>query len=147
MCFSKNPRLLLVISALGLAALACGSFAPPESCANAGFDEEAFDTFFNSIQIVYAGTGEPGELAEGDDRGLRFSTDDQLAVLVDSKGETEVTICVEQRKGGGQIVYNQTLTVQGGESTVPLTAFDSDPYVIRVIVNEMLVKSLTFYTD
>jgi hypothetical protein len=147
MSFPKNPGLVLAISALGLVALACGSIAPPESCANTGFDEEAFDTFFNNMQIVYANTGEPGELVEGDDRGLRFSIDDQLAVLVDSKGEAEVMICVEQRKGGGQIVYNQTHTVQEGESTVPLIAFDSDPYVIRVIVKEILVKNLTFYTD
>ncbi len=143
----KSCRLLLVFSALGLAALACGSFAPPESCTNADFDEEAFARYFNDMQIVYAATGEPGETAEGDDRGPGFSTDDQLAVLVDSLGEIDVTICIEQRKGGGQIVYNQTHTVQEGETTLPLMAFDSDPYVIRVIVNDVLVKNLTFFAE
>ena len=140
-------RFLLVLATLAVAALACGSFAPPESCTSAGFDEEAFAMHFNEMQVINAATGEPGESDPGNDQGLRFSTGDELAVLVDSLGDVEVTFCIEQRKGGGQIVYNQSHTVQAGENTVPLMAFDSDPYVIRVIVSDALVKNLTFFTE
>jgi hypothetical protein len=135
--------LLLVFSMLTLAALACGSFAPPESCVDTGTaDEEAFNSQFTSMLVVDAATGEPGEPhPEG---GLSFSSEDQLAVAIESLGEVEVRFCVTQRKGGGQIVYDETHTVQEGETTVTLTAFDSDPYVIRVIVNDTLVKNLPF---
>lgn len=142
----KIYRLLLVCSVLTIAMLACGSFAPPESCIDTGTaDEEAFTSQFNSMQVVNAATGAPGEShPEG---GVRFSPDDQLAVVVDSLGEVEVRICVTQRRGGGQIVYDETHTVPEGETTVTLTAFDSDPYVIRVIVNDTLVRNLPFTTD
>jgi hypothetical protein len=141
----KSCRLLLVFSALGMAALACGSFAPPESCTESGLDEDAFTAQFTSMQLVNASTGEPGE--PDPESGQKFSTEDQLAVIVVSLGEVEVTFCVTQRKGGGQIVYNQTHSVQEGENTVTLTTFDSDPYVIRVIVSDILVKNLTFFTE
>lgn len=143
----KRYWYLLVLSALGLAALACGSFAPPEECTNSGFDEEAFAAHFNDMQLVNAATGEPGELEPGNDQGMRFSSDDELALLVDSLGEVQLTLCIQQRKGGGQIVYNETHSFQEGESTVPLMAFDSDPYVIRVILNDALIKNLTFFTE
>ncbi len=141
----KSCRLLLVFSALGMAALACGSFAPPESCTESGLDEDAFAAQFTSMQLVNASTGEPGE--PDPESGQKFSTEDQLAVIVESLGEVEVTFCITQRKGGGQIVYNQLHSVQEGENTVTLTTFDSDPYVIRVIVNDILVKNLTFFTE
>ena len=48
----KSYWYLLVLSALGLAAWACGSFAPPEECTNSGFDEEAFAAHFNDMQLV-----------------------------------------------------------------------------------------------
>jgi hypothetical protein len=142
----KIYRFLLVGSVLAIATLACGSFAPPESCIDTGTaDEEAFTSQFNSMQVVNAATGAPGEShPEG---GVRFSTEDQLAVVVDSLGEVDVRFCVTQRRGGGQIVYDETHTVQEGETTVTLMAFDSDPYVIRVIVNDTLVRNLPFTTD
>jgi len=141
----KSCRLLLVFSALGMVALACGSFAPPESCTESGLDEAAFTAQFTSMQVVNASTGEPGE--PDPESGQKFSTEDQLAVIVDSLGEVEVTFCITQRKGGGQIVYNQLHSVQEGENKITLTTFDSDPYVIRVIVSDILVKNLTFFTE
>jgi hypothetical protein len=142
----KTISLLLVLSILTLAALACGSFAPPESCIDTGTaDEEAFNAQFNAMQLVNAATGEPGE--QHPEGGLGFSSEDQLAVVVESLGEVDVRFCVTQRKGGGQIVYDETHTVQEGETTITLTTFDSDPYVIRVIVNDTLVKNLPFITD
>lgn len=147
MHFSKSYGLLLALSALAMAALACGSFAPPESCPSTSFDTEAFATYFTDMRLVNAATGLPGEVDAANDQGQRYSTEDELALVVDSLGEVEVTICITERKGGGQIVYNQTHTLPQGQSTLPLMAFDSDPYVIRVIVNEVLVKNLTFFTE
>lgn len=142
----KAFSLLLVLSSLTLAALACGSFAPPESCIDTGTaDEEAFTAQFNSMHVVNAATGEPGEPhPEG---GLSFSSGDQLAVVVESLGEVDVRFCVTQRRGGGEIVYDETHTVQEGETTIRLTSFDRDTYVIRVIVNNTLVKNLPFITE
>jgi hypothetical protein len=142
----KILSLVLVVSMLALSVASCGSFAPPESCIDTGTaDEGAFTAQFNSMQIVNAATGEPGE--PHPDSGFMFSTEDQLAVVVDSLGEAEVRFCVTQRRGGGQIVYDETHTVQEGENTITLTTFDSDPYVIRVIVDNVLVRNLTFITD
>lgn len=143
---SKFIGLLLVISSLTLAASACGSFAPPESCIDTGTaDEDAFTAQFISMQLVNASTGEPGEPhPEG---GLSFSSDDQLAVVVDSLGEVAVRFCVTQRRGGGEIVYDETHTVQEGITTITLTSFDNDPYVIRVIVNETLIRNFPFIIE
>jgi hypothetical protein len=147
MRISTRYQLLLVLAILGLLALACGSFAPPEACPSSGSDTEAFPMYFNDMQVVNAATGAPGEDDPETDQGVRFSASDELAIRVDSVGEVEVTFCITERKGGGQIVYNQAHTLPAGESTVPLMAFDSDPYVVRVIVNEVVVRNLTFFTE
>ena len=147
MDISKSSRFSLSLAALAVTALACGSLVPPESCPSTSFDPEAFATYFNDMQLVSAASGQPGQPDSGDDRGQGFSTDEELAIIVDNLGDIELTICITERKGGGQIVYNQTHTIQEGRSTIPLMAFESDPYVIRVIVEEVLVRNLTFFTE
>jgi hypothetical protein len=135
---------LFVITLIG-SALACGSFAPPESCTDADFDESVFSKYFTEMVLVNAATGDSGEMDP--EQGERFATDDQIAVRLFSLDEVEVRFCIEQRKGGGQIVYDQAHSVSQGENTVVLMAFASDPYVIRVIVDENLIKNLTFFTE
>ncbi|HEY70013.1 MAG TPA: hypothetical protein G4O08_05450 [Anaerolineae bacterium] len=136
---------LIFVTLFGLGAGACGSISPPESCSNTGFDEAAFSEYFTEMYLINTATGEPGE--RDPEQGDRYATDDQIAVRIESLGEVEVRFCIEQRKGGGQIVYDQLHNIAQGESTVALTTFDSDPYVIRVIVNEALVRNLTFFTE
>jgi hypothetical protein len=146
---ARKPVIMLLtvlfVTLLGLGAGACGSISPPESCTNTGFDEAAFSEYFTDMHLINAATGEPGE--RDPEQGDRYATDDQIAVRIESLDDVEVRFCIEQRKGGGQIVYDQLHGIVQGENTVTLTTFDSDPYVIRVIVNEVLVKNLTFFTE
>jgi hypothetical protein len=136
---------MLFVVLFGLGTGACGAITPPESCTNTGFDEAAFSEYFTDMHLINASTGESGE--RDPEQGERYATDDQIAVRIESLDEVEVRFCIEQRKGGGHIVYDQVHTVSQGENTVTLTTFDRDPYVIRVIVNEVLVKNLTFFTE
>ena len=136
---------VLFVTLFGLVTGACGAISPPESCAHTGFDEAVFAEYFTDMYLIDTATGEPGE--RDPDQGDRYATDDQIAVWIESLEDVEVRFCIEQRKGGGQIVYNQAHSISQGETTVALTTFESDPYVIRVIVNDALVKNLTFFTE
>ena len=136
---------VLFVALFGLAIGACGAISPPESCTHTGFDEATFSEFFTDMYLINTATGEPGE--RDPEQGDRYATDDQIAVWIESLEDVEVQFCIEQRKGGGQIVYNQAHSISQGESTVALPTFESDPYVIRVIVGEVLVRNLTFFTE
>jgi hypothetical protein len=142
---SRTAFIALFAITLSISVLACGSFTPPESCTDADFDESIFSEHFSEMYLVNAATGEPGALDP--EQGEMYATNDQIAVQINSLDEVEVRLCIEQRKGGGQIVYDQTHIVPQGENVILLMAFDSDPYVVRVIVDEVLVKNLTFFTE
>lgn len=143
---SKSKRWSVgVVVALALFALACGSFAPPESCGEdigGTADEALFAEHFTQMDLVVESTGASGE--PDDEMGEVFTSGDGLVIRAESLGEVSVRACVQPRSGGGQIPFDETETLAEGEDTFSLGSFDEGSYVIRVIVDGTLVRNLVF---
>ena len=64
-----------------------------------------------------------------------------------SKTDVLLQVCISERKGGGSVVYNENHSVTPGEQRIALGSFGRNPYVMRVGVDETLVKNLPFSVD
>ncbi len=123
---------------------ACGSLGPPQECPVTGTaNPEAFDQSFTRMVLVKQGQPMPDT---GGDSDLTFTSDDRLELVVVSKGGTQALVCVGPRKGGVKIPYNKTVPITEGVNRVELGSFVVNPYVVRVSVNNVLVKNVTFET-
>ncbi|MEW6718784.1 MAG: hypothetical protein AB1345_14955 [Chloroflexota bacterium] len=141
---TQRKAMVIWIAFMVITALACGSFAPPESCGeNIGgtADEVKFAQYFESMELVNQSTGQPGQ--EGEE-GMEFAKGDTLAIRVASKSEVAVRACVQSRTGGGKIPFDQTQTLSQGQGTFSIGTLEPGSYVIRVIVNDTLVKNFPF---
>ena len=136
---------IVVCIALGLMVAACGPLSPSESCGAGGTaDKAAFAQHFTSMELVNEATGQPGQPdQEGEPQ---FASSDPLAIRVESRSRVSVRACVEQRRGGGKIAHDQTHTLAQGAGSASLGSFAPGPYVVRVIVDGVLVKNLPFST-
>ena len=141
--FTPKRSLVIICTVLGLIVSACGSFAPPESCGVGGTAEEAkFAQHFTRMELVNEATGEPGQ---PDQEGVpQFAPAAQLAIQVESVDEVSVRACIQERRGGGKIAFDQSLTAPQGPGNFSLSSFAPGSYVVRVIVNGILVKNLPF---
>ena len=127
---------------VGFVLAACGSFRPPEECPVTGSAHpDAFDQSFSRMVLVKQGQPIPDT---GGDSDLTFASDDRLELVVVSKGKTETLVCVSGRKGGMKIPYNKTVALTEGVNRVELGTLLVNPYVVRVGVNNVLVKNITF---
>ncbi|HEY42377.1 MAG TPA: hypothetical protein G4O11_00130 [Anaerolineae bacterium] len=134
---------MVVCITLILGITACGPLSPPESCGAGGTaDEAAFAQHFKSMGIVNQATGSPGE--PDPEGGYQFSSSDQLALTTDSITDTSLRACIEERRGGGKIVFDQTPTMSQGTASMPLGSFEPGSYVVRVILDGVLVRNLPF---
>lgn len=139
----KHRNVFALCIVVALAASACGSFKPPEDCGVGGTADEAkFARHFAQMELVNKATGQPGE--ESAEDGVQFSATDVVAIRAESLGTTSVRACVQERKGGGKIALDVTVTAEEGERLLPLGLFPEGSYVVRVIVDGTLVKNLTF---
>lgn len=126
-----------------LVSVACGSIAPPETCGATGSADEArFAELFSSMDLVVEATGETG--LEDPEGGAQFPTDTPLAIRFDSRVSAEVRVCIEQRRGGGEIAFDQSFMAIGAAGSFSLGAFPPDIYVARVLVDGTLVRNLPF---
>lgn len=131
------------LTVLVLASAACGSIAPPETCGETGTADEArFAELFSSMDLVVEATGETGP--EDPEGGATFAADTPLAIRFDSLASADVRVCVGQRRGGGQIVLDQTFTAAEGSGSFALGPFPPDIYVVRVLVDGTLIRNLPF---
>ena len=88
---------------------------------------------------------ETGQPAQRNDEGAdKFSVDDSVTFQVDSFTGVTVKVCVEERRGGGDIAFDQTIDINAGERDLEIGAFEVGSYVGRVIVDGVLVKNLPF---
>lgn len=143
----NNLRVPAAVLALALAALACGSFAPPESCGETiggTADEAAFAQYFESMELLNQATGQPGSQGE---EGMEFASSDALVIRVVSKSEVLVRACIQSRSGGGKIPFDQSMTLPSGEGFFPIGTVPPGTYVVRVIVDDTLVKNLPFVSE
>ncbi len=133
---------LSVILILALILAGCG-FGPPPSCGDTiggTADTARFDQYFTSMQLVSQGTGQPGPEGEN---GAQFSSGDVLEIRTEGKSEGAVRACVQPR-GPGDIAYDQTLTLPEGAGVFVVGSYQPGIYVIRVIVEGVLVKNFAF---
>ena len=129
---------LVSFSVLVFAIVSC-NFRPPESCAVSGgtADESAFAQHFTQMAVVAEGQ------VAAEEEGV-FNSTDTLEVVAVSLADTATNLCLQERKGGGKIRYNETPTLHEGEDRATLGSFGGGDYVIRVIVDGVLVKNLPF---
>ncbi len=139
---SKSIVLVLLFSLL---AAACGSsFGPPPECATGlggTADEAKFAQYFSSMDLVSQTTGQTGTPA---DNGVAFAVSEPLVIQVGNTAGVSVRACV-QFFNGNTIAFDQTSTLPVGQSEIVLGAFPGKGnYVVRMIVDGVLVKNLPF---
>jgi hypothetical protein len=137
-----NSRIFPVLLAASLLLTACANFGPPPECSEGlggVADTAAFDAHFASMQLVSAASGAPGAPAE---HGEAFAADEPLAIQVDSLGAGSLRACVQ---AASEIPIDQTYELAAGGQTLQLGALgEPGMYVVRVIVDGVLVKNLPF---
>lgn len=131
------------IMVLPLLLLASCGFGPPPSCGDeigGTADEAAFAHSFNSLALISQSSGLPG--AEGEN-GMQFSAAESLALTVDARSALTLRACVQPR-GPGTMAFDRSKDLAAGEGSFELGSFSAGNYVIRVIVDNLLVKNFSF---
>jgi len=140
----KRENLILLIFALVLSILACGTFSPPESCGEdfgGTADEALFGRYFESLELVSGNTWQQGVDGES---GMQFPVGEPLLIMFDAKSAVQIRACIQHTVGGGKLAFDQTSSFQTGENEFQIGTFEPGPYVVRVIVDGTLVKNLSF---
>lgn len=135
-----------ILSILVLYLASCGPISPPESCGVGGTaDSKTFDQLFESMVLYDESLG--GLPRIDTEAGPTFSPAVPVSVQVDSFQSTEIRFCVEERKGGGEIGFDETELVPEGSSIIPLREFETGSYVLRVIHGQILIRNLPFVVE
>ncbi|MEW6092999.1 MAG: hypothetical protein AB1531_03440 [Chloroflexota bacterium] len=140
----RKFTLVLPVFVLTLSVLACGSFSAPESCGDeigGTADDVLFGQYFESMELVSANTYQPGTQGEN---GVEFAAGESLLIMFDAKTDVEVRACIQNTIGGGEIAFDQTSSFISGENEFSVGVFEPSNYVIRVIVDGVLVKNFPF---
>jgi hypothetical protein len=127
--------------------LACGPFSPPESCGDIGgtADEGLFNQYFVSMALLDTAIGSPGGISsEGE---IQFTPADELEIAFESKIDVSIHACLQERKGGGKVLFNEIGSFSPGEDSFILGTYSKGSYVVRVIVDDTLVKNLPFQIE
>lgn len=139
---------VVIFCAALLISLACGSLSPPDDCGErigGTADEALFAENFLSMGLVEAETGEQGD--EGGENGPLYNAQDSVKLAFESNANSSMRICVQERRGGGKVVLNKNVDYFAGEGGLVLGAFPKGNYVVRVIMQDTLVKNLPFTID
>jgi hypothetical protein len=138
----------LVLLVMPITLLSCGSFSPPESCegiTTGVADEELFNQIFHAMELVRATTGEPGKI--GSEGEVQFDSGEALKIDFESTVDGSFRACVMERKGGGEVVLDDEMAFTAGVGAFNIDAFSRGSYVIRVAVDDILVKNLPFIVE
>ena len=145
MC-KRRFRHLITLFILSSILLSCGPLSPPESCGAGGTaNKETFNQFFVDI-LLYDETmgGAPRIQTEV---GPTFLQDTTVSVQAESITSVEIRFCVEERRGGGEISFDEVRMLSEGVNTISLDIFESGSYVVRVITEDILIKNLPFVVE
>lgn len=140
----KKWLILIPVMILGLSVLACGSISPPETCGDeigGVADETLFGQYFESMELVNANTWQPG--IEGEN-GTEFAEGESLLIMFDARTEVQVRACIQHTVGGGEIAFDETVSFPVGSNEFQIGSFAPGTYVIRIIVENTLVKNFPF---
>lgn len=94
------------------------------------------------MKLVVAGTN--AVPPAGVDASAQYAAAETVGVQADAKSVTIVRACVVQNTTGGKIQLDRMMTFASGMSTFTLDDFPIGTYVVRVGVDDVLVKNLTF---
>jgi hypothetical protein len=139
----NKVKVLVIVFITGIILTSC-SFGPPPSCGdNIGgtADTAKFDQYFNKMNLVYESSGQPGQDGEN---GMQFSNGEPLIIQVDSKSEVSLRACIQPLSGGKEITLDETTSLSKGSGSVSIGALKTGTYVIRVILDNTLVKNFPF---
>lgn len=92
------------------------------------------------MQLVNQATGQPGVSS---DQGEAYAPADVLAINVDAKNAVTLRACV-QFISGRQIAFDQSPSLSAGQNEILLGSFAAGDYVVRVILDGVLVKNFAF---
>lgn len=120
----------------------CRALRPPESCGLGGFaNETAYGLYFDNLNLLDV-EGNPG--SPDRDGVPRFEEGQTINLWLQIKTDTRVRICVEETRGGGEIAYDDIVSLKTGQSAVTFGALERGPYIIRLSIDGTLVKNFPF---
>jgi hypothetical protein len=93
------------------------------------------------MALVSQASGQRG--TEGEN-GAQFSASDTLMIQAESKSEVPMRACVQSRSGGASFAFDQTQIMPQVAGTFSIGTFTPGAYVMRMIVDDVLVKNFTF---
>jgi hypothetical protein len=97
------------------------------------------------MELVSAATGLPGE---PDEEGTpRFPAGDELQIVTDNLGGLGIRACVQERQRAGTIAGEREGSLPAGRALIPLGSFEEGDYVVRVLVERVLVRNLPFIVE
>jgi hypothetical protein len=79
--------------------------------------------------------------------GPTFLANSLVSVQAETLMSVEVRFCVEERKGGGEISFDEVRMIPDGDNIISIEVFEPGSYVIRVIQNGLLVRNLPFIVE
>jgi hypothetical protein len=132
----NKVKVLVIVFITGIILTSC-SFGPPPSCGdNIGGTADTA-----KMNLVYESSGQPGQDGEN---GMQFSNGEPLIIQVDSKSEVSLRACIQPLSGGKEITLDETTSLSKGSGSVSIGALKTGTYVIRVILDNTLVKNFPF---
>ena len=147
----RNRIRVGVVAALLLALGRCGGDSATEAnvpCSTSGAADDAlFNQYFLRMALVDGATGLPGQ--PDAERGERYASTALLELRMDATAPVTIRACVEVRDGSGTIVRDASHSATTGSSGTGLGSFPPNAagYILRVTVNEKLVKNFPFVTE
>lgn len=136
-------RTILISSLLLLSLLSsCRALRPPESCGLGSFaNDTGFGLYLDDLDLLDV-EGRPGEPDR--DGTPRFEEGQAINLWLQVKSDTRIRICVEETRGGGEIVYDETTSFTSGQRAVPFGVLERGPYVIRIGIDGTLIRNIPF---
>ncbi|MBC8508001.1 MAG: hypothetical protein ISR58_21865 [Anaerolineales bacterium] len=122
---------------------ACDTFQPSQLCGDqTEADYQSFVKIFSEMQLVNL----DGSYAEdgAEQTGRVFDGPTSLALSLYNEQDTQLRLCIFGTKRNGEIVFDETFTVDAGQESIRLGEFEKGQYIIRVYADELLVENISF---
>jgi hypothetical protein len=143
----KRIKLIIPLLILTIISTACNVFGEPESCRETISDtpdNETYVNYFTSMILVNQNSGAP--VYEDLDGVVVYRATDKLAIDITTHEAVSIQVCVQERENGGKIAFNQTVELIPGFALIYMGGFEPGSYVLRVIIDDTLIKNFPFST-
>ena len=139
----KKIFILALCTGILVAASGC-VFGPPPNCGDTiggVADTAKYDQYFNNMTLISQTSGNSGPEGEN---GQQYAINEALAIQLDVKSEVTVRACIQPFNGDNSLTLDENKTFSTGQGSFDLGSFQKGNYVIRVIVDNTLVKNFPF---